>query len=54
MMRQLTLNEKISIKGTLQRYGVPKKILLNLDMENAVWFWYRCTGNTITKYYLYL
>lgn len=52
-MRSLTLDEKISIKGALSRYGVPNSILNNLDMENAVWFFGRCTGRSIKFYYLY-
>lgn len=53
-MRQLTLNEKISIKGVLVRYGLSRESLLRLDMESAIWFWSRCTGTSISKYHLYL
>ncbi|MBE3144535.1 MAG: hypothetical protein IMZ61_11520 [Planctomycetes bacterium] len=35
MIRPLTIDEKISIKGTLSRYGVPS--LVSLDMDQAVW-----------------
>jgi hypothetical protein len=50
-MRSLTLDEKISIKGTLSRYGVLS--LVSLDMEQAVWFFSRCTGRSIKFFYLY-
>jgi hypothetical protein len=52
-MRSLTLNEKISIKGVLSRYGVPSSYLVRLCMENAVWFFGQCTGRSITHYHLY-
>jgi hypothetical protein len=50
-MRPLTLQEKISIKGALSRYGVPS--LVSLDMEQAIWFFHRCTGRSVKFFYLY-
>lgn len=52
-MRKLTLDEKISIKGVLSRYGVPYYHLNNLDMQSAVWFFGRCVAGSIAFYYLY-
>lgn len=43
-MRQLTLNEKITIKGKLAQKGlcIPK-----LTIEDAVYFWNKLYGNPI-------
>ena len=47
-MRQLTLNEKISIKGLLQAKGVniPK-----LTMKEALFFWRQLYGISISKWF---
>lgn len=52
-MRSLTLNEKISIKGSLDRYGVPAAYLVRLNTEEAIWFFGRCTGRSLADYALY-
>jgi hypothetical protein len=52
-MRDLTLQEKITIKGILSRYGVPVDILVRLTMGDAVWFFGRCTGRSVADYSLY-
>lgn len=52
-MRELTLDEKISIKGTLNRYMVPSSILVRLNTEEAVWFFGRCTGRSVSNFALY-
>ena len=49
-MRNLTLQEKITIKGILSRYGVPVDILVRLTMKDAVWFFWRCTGRSVADY----
>lgn len=49
-MRNLTLNEKITIKGILDRYGVASENLVNMEMGDACYFFGRCTGTSI-KYY---
>ena len=49
-MRQLTLNEKISIKGTLSRYGVLG--LANISTEQVLDTFYRCTGRSARDFYL--
>ena len=46
-MRQLTLNEKITIKGKLAFYGL---ILPRLDMAELIRRWYKITGTSISKY----
>ena len=48
-MRELTLDEKISIKAKLARKGF---ILPKLTMEQAVTLWRRCYGTSIKYYYL--
>lgn len=49
-MRPLTLHEKISIKGILTRY---MEVMPRLNMEEAVWFFHRCTGRSVKFFYLY-
>ena len=49
-MRNLTLDEKISIKGKLVRKGVTG--IPALTMENAVFYWNRCYGTSLSRYYL--
>lgn len=52
-MRTLTLNEKISIKGVLASYGTPASILVKLNTSDAVWLFGRCTGRSVSFFYLY-
>ena len=52
-MRELTLNEKISIKGVLSRYGTPSSILVNINTTDAMFIFGRCTGRSIKYYYKY-
>ena len=49
-MRNLTLNEKISIKGKLEQKGfnLPK-----LTMEDAVRFYSMCYGTSVKYYYVH-
>jgi hypothetical protein len=49
-MRPLTLNEKITLKGILAKFGTPAGILARLLMEDAVYFFGRCTGQSIIHY----
>jgi hypothetical protein len=48
-MRELTLHEKITIKGILKRYGVQD--LNKLTMKEAAFIFTRCTGKSIAHYY---
>lgn len=52
-MRELTLDEKISIKGALSRYGSPASILVSLNTEDAIFIFGRCTGRSISDYAKY-
>jgi len=47
-MRNLTLDEKITIKGKLAKKGL---ILPRLDTAAVVFYWYRCYGTSIIHYY---
>jgi len=47
MMRDLTLNEKISIKGELAKHGL---FLPLLTMRDALHFWRMCFGRSIAQY----
>jgi hypothetical protein len=51
-MKDLTLQEKITIKGILSRYHKvgPKP---RLNMKDAVWFFYILTGRSVAFYPLY-
>lgn len=51
-MRQLSLDEKISIKGKLARKGVLPSFLVVLTTKDAVWFFYRCFGISIANWHL--
>jgi hypothetical protein len=43
-MRQLALDEKISIKGQLSTKGVLRSTLVRLDMPNALSLFWFCFG----------
>lgn len=47
-MRKLTLNEKITIKGKLDQYGVIN--LVSLDMQRVLFIYYRITGRSVNDY----
>ncbi len=47
-MRNLTLDEKISLKGLLARKGFR---LAGLDMEIALFLYNRCYGDSILYWY---
>lgn len=49
-MRVLTLDEKITLKGKLARYNVSADLLVAMNMADALYFWERCCGSSITKY----
>lgn len=51
-MRQLSLDEKISIKGKLARKSVPPSFLARLAMKDALWFFYRCYGCSVANWHL--
>lgn len=46
-MRNLTLNEKITIKGKFEKKGI---YLPKLNMRSAVHFWYMCFAGPICEY----
>jgi hypothetical protein len=47
-MRNLTLDEKITLKGKLAKKGL---ILPRLNTAAVVFYWYRCYGTSIIHYY---
>lgn len=49
-MRELTLHEKITLKGKLAFSGVAPCHLLDLTMRSAVHFWYQCSYKPICDY----
>ena len=49
-MRQLSLNEKISIKGKLARQGVLPHLLVNLDTREAVRLHWVCFGTPVAMH----
>ena len=50
-MRDLTLNEKITIKGLLKQKGLNGTELICLDTRQAVRYYYRCYGHSVASYY---
>lgn len=48
--RNLTLNEKITIKGILARYGVLRQILVRLDIDYAIYLLWACAHISIKDY----
>ncbi len=46
-MRNLTLDEKISMKGLFSRKGIVKP---ELTMEDTLFYWGICFGKVITKW----
>jgi hypothetical protein len=51
-MRALTLDEKISLKGILARYGVPPGALATLTTATALYYWHKISGKSIAQWYL--
>lgn len=49
-MRELNLNEKITLKGLLSARGASSSILLRMNMRDAMFLWWRCTGTPITLF----
>lgn len=49
-MRTLTLDQKISIKGELARYGVLASILLELDLASALGLYWANVGKPLATY----
>jgi len=52
-MRQLTLNEKITIRGLLSRMGVNGIQLLTSDLKELMFTWNRCYRRSITQFHRY-
>lgn len=52
-MRNLTLNEKIGIKGVLSKYDIQQPRLARLDMADALFLWGICCGKSISLYYMH-
>ena len=51
--RELSLNEKISIKGILSKFPISAEKLAKLDMKTALFYWGICCRKSIAEYYLY-
>lgn len=51
-MRQLNLNEKISIKGQLATKGVCSAILAKLGMADAIRLYWMCFGRPVATHSL--
>ena len=51
-MRQLTLDEKISIKGKLERFRILPRTMVTLDMGSALFLWNRCHRRSIARWHL--
>lgn len=49
-MRALTLNEKISIKGDLSRHGVLSRLLVGLNMREAIRLYWACCGKPASEF----
>ena len=49
-MRNLSLDEKISIKGKLARKGVMPHVLVQLDMAAALRLHWACFGTPASSY----
>ena len=47
-MRNLSLDEKISIKGKLASKGLPSAFLARLDMAAAVRYWWSFFGTPVS------
>ena len=53
-MRKPSLHERISIKGLLQKKGVPACHLVRLrDFQPLLFLWYACFRRPMRQYYLY-
>jgi hypothetical protein len=54
-MRDLTLHEKISIKGCLvKKFGSGHREVAMLDMRSAIHYWTMLFGKSIAEYWRYL
>lgn len=51
-MRQLTLHEKISIKGVLRKRGFVGQLAGIRTTQQFLHYWYICCGKSIAKYNL--
>lgn len=51
-LRRLSLDEKISIKGKLARFGVPAQTLAGIDMKAALFLWNICFRRSIAFWHL--
>jgi hypothetical protein len=49
-MRNLTLDEKISIKGELAAKRVPRHVLVRLVMSEALQLYWRCMGKPAAQF----
>ncbi|MCZ8254493.1 MAG: hypothetical protein O9327_02275 [Polaromonas sp.] len=49
-MRNLTLDEKISIKGDLKKQGVLPPILVGLTMRDAIRLYWVCFGKPASEF----
>lgn len=52
-MRELTLNEKITIKGILHARGVPISYLRKANMSAVMFYWSMFFRGSIKFYYKY-
>jgi hypothetical protein len=49
-MRNLTLDEKITIKGDLKRQGVLPPLLVGLNMRDAIRLYWVCFGKPVAEF----
>lgn len=52
-MRQLTLNEKITIRGLLARMGVRGPLVVKAELKELIHYWNMCYRRSITAYHRY-
>lgn len=50
MKTELTIDEKITIKGKLARYGVTRASLVRLNLGCAIYLLWRCAHISIRDY----
>jgi len=52
-MRQLTLDDKITIRGLLARMGVSGPLVVEAELKEIIHYWNMCYRRSITAYHRY-
>lgn len=52
-MRQLTLDDKITIRGLLARMGVSGPLVVKAELKELIHCWNMCYRRSITAYHRY-